>query len=208
MSDEQAKTRRRPPHGTALVALLAAMDVSPTVAMSVLTLSSGSAGEHQPQSSSQRDLDIAVSLGIGVLAADPHAPSRPQARLADILSRFRTPRAGRWEPPMSEAGAESCLPTSGELMAGLDRLRDVMTQVQQDIENVTVHGNSRDNEVTATMQGSGELVAIAIDPDQARDRSADELSGSVTEAVNDALRKLGTATKARIASLLAAPDSA
>jgi hypothetical protein len=30
-----------------------------------------------------------------------------------------------------------CLPTSGELIAGLNRLRDAMAQVQQDIETVT-----------------------------------------------------------------------
>ncbi|HEV7653098.1 MAG TPA: YbaB/EbfC family nucleoid-associated protein [Actinophytocola sp.] len=236
MSDEQAsaaETRSRPPHGTALAAMLTAMDISPIVALSVLTPSPGPGGEHRPQSSGQRDLDVAISLGIGVLAVepspgepgpghdtDPHSPSRPHARLADILGRFRMPRdgsrgtTGRTELPMSEdrtgeaiQGAGSCLPTSGELMAGLDRLREVLTQVQRDIENVIVHGTSRDNEVTATMQGSGELVDIAIDPDQARQRTADDLSGSVTEAVNDALRKLGNTTKARIASLLAAPDS-
>lgn len=211
MSDEQASaagTRRRPPQGTALAAMLTAMDISPTVALSVLA---SSPGRDQPQSSSQRDLDVAVSLGIGVLAVEP---SRPQARLADLLNRFRMPRdgsrgtTGRLEPPMSEAIDGTCLPTSDELIAGLDRLREVMTQVQADIENVTVHGNSRDNEVTATMQGSGELVDIAIDPDQAGHRTAEDLSGSVTEAVNDALRKLGDVTKARIAALLAAPDSA
>ena len=194
MSDEQASTaqsRSLPLHGTALAAMLTAMDISPTVALLVLSPSPGRDGEH-PQPSSRSKLDVAVSLGIGVLAADPHS---------------------RLELPMSddrngEAIEEACLPTSGELIAGLDRLRDVMTQVQRDIENVTVHGNSRDNEVTATMQGSGELVDIAIDPDQASHRTADDLSGSVTEAVNDALRKLGDATKARMASLLAASDSA
>jgi nucleoid-associated protein EbfC len=206
VSDEHAsvaQTRRRPLHGTALAAMLTALDIPPTVALSVLTR--GRNGEHRPP----RDLDVAVALGIGVLAVepavgDPH--SRPQARLADILSRFRMPQGTteRLEPPMSD----SCLPTSGELIAGLDRLREAMAQVQRDIENVTVHGNSRDNQVTATMQGSGELVDIAIDPGKARDRTADDLSGSVTEAVNDALRKLGNATNARIASLLAAPDSA
>lgn len=205
MSDEQtwtAETRNRRPRGTALVAMLTAMDISPTVALSVLTPSPGPGGEHQPQSVSQRDLDVAVSLGIGVLAAEPSlgepGPGRDTARDTDR----------RWERPMSENRTGDCLPTSGELIAGLDRLREVMTQVQRDIENVTVHGNSRGNEVIATMQGSGELVDIAIDPDHARHRTADDLSGSVTEAVNDALRKLGNATQARIAALLAAPDSA
>ena len=103
-------------------------------------------------------------------------------------------------------GPDICLPSSGELIAGLDRLREVMARVQRDIENVTVHGNSRHNEVIATMQGSGELVDIAIDPDQAS-RTAEDLSECVTEAVNDALRKLGNATQERIASVLATRDS-
>jgi nucleoid-associated protein EbfC len=233
VSDEHAsaaKIRPRPPHGTALAAMLTAMDISPTVALSVLTQPPGRDGERQPRSPSQRELDVAVSLGLGVLAVEPSVGEpgtgpghdtepRSPSRLADLLGRFRRPRddsrvtAARLEPPMSEdrtgdAGADGCLPTSGELIAGLDRLREVMAQVQQDIENVTVQGTSRDSEVTATMQGSGELVGIAIDPEHGRYRSAEDLSGSVTEAVNDALRKLGSATKARISTLLAAPDSA
>jgi nucleoid-associated protein EbfC len=204
----EASDTPSPLHGTALAAMLTAMDISPTVALSVLTQSPGRDSEDLPQPAGRRELDVAVSLGLGLLATEP---SRPQDRLADILSRLRREggrdTTGRWEPPMSDDRTGGCLPTSGELIAGLDRLREAMTQVQRDIENVTVHGNSRGNEVTATMQGSGELVDIAIDPDQAR-RTADDLSGSVTEAVNDALRKLGNVTKARIASLLAAPDSA
>lgn len=195
LSDEQTSAaQNRLPHGTALAAMLTAMDISPTVAMSVLPPLTGAAGEQ----SAGRDLAVAVSLGIGVLAAEPSLGGPGPGRDTDR----------RWELPMSANRTGDCLPTSGELLAGLDRLREVMTQVQRDIENVTVHGNSRGNEVTATMQGSGELVDIAIDPDQARHRTADDLSGSVTEAVNDALRKLGNATQARIAALLAAPDSA
>ncbi len=105
-------------------------------------------------------------------------------------------------------GAGDCLPTSGELIAGLNRLRDAMTQVQHDIENVTVHGRSRDNRVTATMQGTGQLVDIAIDPDQPHHRTTDDLGRVVAEAVNDALLKLGDTTRARITSLLTSPDAA
>jgi nucleoid-associated protein EbfC len=189
MSDEPASAgrTRRPPHGTALAAMLTAMDIPPTVAMSVLAPRRD--GE-QPRPPGQRELDVAVSLGVGLL------------QMSRDDSRGTT---GRWESLMGEhrtGGPDTCLPSSGELIAGLDRLREVMAQVQRDIENVIVHGNSRHNEVIATMQGSGELVDIAIDPDQAR-RTAEDLSECVTEAVNDALRKLGNATQARIASVLA-----
>jgi DNA-binding protein YbaB len=189
--------------------MLTAMDISPTVALSVLTPSPRRDGEHQPPSASQRELDVAVSLGIGVLAVETSA-DEPGTRFRMPLDSSRG-TSGRLEPPMSAdrtseavAGADGCLPTSGELLAGLNRLRDVLAQVQRDIENLTVHGNSRGNEVTATMQGSGKLVDIAIDPDRARHHTPDDLTGSVTEAVNDALQNLGDATKARMASLLAA----
>ncbi|MGH3757416.1 YbaB/EbfC family nucleoid-associated protein [Actinophytocola sp.] len=104
--------------------------------------------------------------------------------------------------------AGDCLPTSGELIAGLNRLRDAMAQVQHDIENVIVHGHSRDNMVTATMQGTGQLVDITIDPDQPHHRTTDDLGRVVAEAVNDALLKLGDTTRARITSLLTSPDAA
>lgn len=93
-------------------------------------------------------------------------------------------------------------PDTDELMAELRRQQDAVEQVQRSVDALVVKGRSRADEVTATVRGTGRFTEIAIDPEIVRRYDAHDLGAIVTEAVNDALGKLATATKAQFAPVL------
>jgi hypothetical protein len=67
-----------------------------------------------------------------------------------------------------------------------------------------VKGNSRNNEVTVTVTGTGRFTEITIDPETVRRFNARDLGDIVLEAVNDGLRKLGEASTARFKPIIEA----
>jgi nucleoid-associated protein EbfC len=91
----------------------------------------------------------------------------------------------------------------------LDRVRqqtDQVQRIQQGIEAMLVKGNSRNNEVTVTVQGTGRFTEITIDPETMRRFNARDLGDIVLEAVNDGLRKLAEASTARFAPVIEAAN--
>jgi DNA-binding protein YbaB len=89
----------------------------------------------------------------------------------------------------------------------LDRVRkqtDQVQRIQRSVEAMQVKGNSRNNEVTVTLQGTGRFTEVSIDPETVRRYNARDLGDIVLEAVNDGLRKLAEASSARFAPVIEA----
>lgn len=88
----------------------------------------------------------------------------------------------------------------------LARQQQEIARVQKSVEAMLVKGSSRGYEVVATVRGTGEFAEVSIDPDTVRRFDAHDIGELVTEAVNDARRKLAKESEARFAPLLAAAD--
>jgi hypothetical protein len=89
----------------------------------------------------------------------------------------------------------------------LDQVRqqaDEVARIQRGVEAMQVKGNSRNNEVTVTVTGTGRFTEINIDPETVRRFNARDLGEIVLEAVNDGLRKLGEASTARFKPIIEA----
>jgi Uncharacterized protein conserved in bacteria len=89
----------------------------------------------------------------------------------------------------------------------LDKVRqqaDEVQRIQRSVEAMQVKGNSRNNEVTVTVTGTGRFTEINIDPETVRRFNARDLGEIVLEAVNDGLRKLGEASTARFKPIIEA----
>jgi hypothetical protein len=89
----------------------------------------------------------------------------------------------------------------------LDQVRqqaDEVQRIQRSVEALVVKGNSRNNEVTVTVTGTGKFTEITIDPETIRRYNARDLGDIVLEAVNDGLRKLGAASTARFKPIIEA----
>jgi DNA-binding protein YbaB len=81
---------------------------------------------------------------------------------------------------------------------------DEVARIQRSVEAMQVKGNSRNNEVTVTVTGTGRFTEINIDPETVRRFNARDLGDIVLEAVNDGLRKLGEASTARFKPIIEA----
>jgi hypothetical protein len=89
----------------------------------------------------------------------------------------------------------------------LDQVRqqaDEVQRIQRSVEAMQVKGNSRNNEVTVTVTGTGRFTEVTIDPETMRRFNARDLGDIVLEAVNDGLRKLGEASTARFKPIIEA----
>jgi hypothetical protein len=89
----------------------------------------------------------------------------------------------------------------------LDQVRqqaDEVQRIQRSVEAMQVKGNSRNNEVTVTVTGTGRFTEIDIDPESLRKFNARDLGDIVLEAVNDGLHKLGEASTARFKPIIEA----
>jgi hypothetical protein len=81
---------------------------------------------------------------------------------------------------------------------------DEVQRIQRGVEAMQIKGNSRNNEVTVTVTGTGRFTEINIDPETVRRFNARDLGEIVLEAVNDGLRKLGEASTARFKPIIEA----
>jgi DNA-binding protein YbaB len=93
-----------------------------------------------------------------------------------------------------------------DLVAQADEKLRQIEQVQQQFERAEVTGHSRNNGVSARMRGNGQVIDVVIDPRILERFDAKAVGGFVTEAVNDALRRLNEANQALWAPLMAEVD--
>ncbi len=90
------------------------------------------------------------------------------------------------------------------IMDQVRQQQEEVERIQGDVEAMLVKGHSRQQEVTASVRGTGRFTEISVDPERIRGLDAYELGGVVLEAVNDALDKLAAATAARYAPVIEA----
>jgi nucleoid-associated protein EbfC len=89
------------------------------------------------------------------------------------------------------------IPDVAELMERVRQQQEEAEQIQRGVEAMEVTGSSRDDEVRVTMRGNGLVISVTIDPDVLHQHDADELGDLVMDAVNDTLREVAEASKAR-----------
>jgi DNA-binding protein YbaB len=97
-------------------------------------------------------------------------------------------------------------PEVAEMVEHLTRQQDEIAQVQKSVEAMMIKGSTRGREVVATMRGTGDLAEVSIDPAALRRYDAHDVGTLVTEAVNDARRRLAKASEERFAPFLAVAD--
>lgn len=90
-----------------------------------------------------------------------------------------------------------------DIVAQAERETERIAEVQRALERLEVTGHSRNNGVAAKMRGTGQLVAVTIDPRVLDRYDAKAIGTFVVEAVNDAGRRLGEESQARLAPYIA-----
>ncbi|MEE6261331.1 YbaB/EbfC family nucleoid-associated protein [Plantactinospora sonchi] len=91
-------------------------------------------------------------------------------------------------------------------LAQLERQRQEAERIRQAVDQLSVRGSSRGNEVVVTVRGTGRVTEVSIDPATLRRYGAHEVGALVAEAVNNAQDRLAKATEERFAPLIAAAD--
>ncbi|KAA5830576.1 YbaB/EbfC family nucleoid-associated protein [Saccharopolyspora hirsuta] len=98
------------------------------------------------------------------------------------------------------------LPELTELVQRLQHQQAEVDRIRQDVDTALVSGRSRDDEVTATVRGTGRFTEVAIDPEVLRRYDARDIGEMVAEAANDALDRLARLAEQRLAPVLGSAD--
>lgn len=77
----------------------------------------------------------------------------------------------------------------GNLMRQAQKMQEKMAEMQKDLATRTCEASSGGGMVTATVNGSQELVALKIDPSVVDPKDIDMLQDLVTAAVNEGVRR-------------------
>ncbi len=88
-----------------------------------------------------------------------------------------------------------------EMMKQAKEFQDKMGSVQEDLAAKTVTGSAGAGMVTATMNGKGELISIALDKAVVRPDDVAMLQDLIVAAVNDGARKAGEMGRSELSKL-------
>jgi nucleoid-associated protein EbfC len=77
----------------------------------------------------------------------------------------------------------------GNLMRQAQKMQEKMAEMQKELATRTCEASSGGGMVTATVNGSQELVALKIDPSVVDPKDIDMLQDLVTAAVNEGVRR-------------------
>ena len=89
----------------------------------------------------------------------------------------------------------------GELMKHAQQFQEKMAAIQEELATRTVTGTSGGGMVTATVNGRGELVGLAIEPEIVNPDDVGMLQDLVLAAVNEGLRKAKELARGEMAKL-------
>ena len=78
----------------------------------------------------------------------------------------------------------------GNLAKMAQQMQAEMARVQEEIAALSLEGSAGGGAVTATVNGSGEVVSIAIDKEVVDPDDVDMLQDLITAAVNDGVHKI------------------
>lgn len=87
------------------------------------------------------------------------------------------------------------------LLAQAQQMQEQMQSAQQELAEATFEGDAGGGLVTATMQGTGELVGLVIKPEACDPEDTEALADLVIAAVRDATHKLSAMTQAKLGNL-------
>ncbi len=89
----------------------------------------------------------------------------------------------------------------GELMQHARQFQEKMATIQEELAQRTVTGSAGGGMVTVTVNGRGELVGLAIEPEIVDPGDVDMLQDLVLAAVNDGLAKAKELARSEMAKL-------
>ncbi len=92
-------------------------------------------------------------------------------------------------------------PNMQQLMKQAQQMQQQLMTAQAELAELLVEGSAGGGLVTATMTGSGELRALAIDPKAVDPDDVETLQDLVVAAVRDAARAAGAAAEERMGPL-------
>lgn len=87
----------------------------------------------------------------------------------------------------------------GNMAKMAQQMQAEMARVQAELDVLTVEGSAGGGAVTATVNGHGELLSIAISKDVVDPDDVEMLEDLVTAAVNDGLRRVKQTTEEKMA---------
>ena len=87
----------------------------------------------------------------------------------------------------------------GNMAKMAQQMQAEMARVQAELDALTVDGTAGGGAVTATVNGHGELLSIAINKDVVDPDDVEMLQDLVTAAVNDALHRVKQTTEEKMA---------
>lgn len=87
------------------------------------------------------------------------------------------------------------------LLAQAQQMQEQMQHAQEELAATTFEGDAGGGLVTATMQGTGELVGLTIKPEACDPSDTEALADLVIAAVRDATHKLTAMTQAKLGGM-------
>ncbi len=88
-----------------------------------------------------------------------------------------------------------------DMMKQAKQVQEKMTAIQEELASQLVTGTSGGGMVTATVNGRGELVGLAIENDVVNPEDIQMLQDLIVSAVNDGARKAADLSKSEMAKL-------
>ncbi|HEU0190458.1 MAG TPA: YbaB/EbfC family nucleoid-associated protein [Mycobacterium sp.] len=92
-------------------------------------------------------------------------------------------------------------PDMSALLAQAQQMQQQLLAAQQELVNAEVHGQAGDGLVRVTAKGSGEVVAVTVDPKVVDPNDVETLQDLIVGALADAGRQVTTLAQQRLAPL-------
>ena len=92
-------------------------------------------------------------------------------------------------------------PDMSALLEQAQRMQQQLMEAQEQLANTEVHGQAGGGLVQVTMKGSGEVVAVAIDPKVADPEDVDTLQDLIVGALGDASKQVTIVAQSRLGPL-------
>ena len=94
----------------------------------------------------------------------------------------------------------------GQIMDSAQQMQGRMKDVQADLKDVIVEGQSGGGIVTVTANGAGRVTKIRIDPVAVDNRDVEMLEDLIVAAVNDALKRAQSEAEGKIGGVTGGMD--
>lgn len=89
----------------------------------------------------------------------------------------------------------------GKLLKEAQRIQAEIAKLQEEIAKMEFESTAGGGVVKATVNGSGQLISVKIDPEALKDMEAEELEDMILAAVNEATEKARAYMEARMSEL-------